>query len=42
MGKVSARVYRRRRIAAALAALLVLGLLAAGAGWPTPPSGSAR
>jgi polyisoprenyl-teichoic acid--peptidoglycan teichoic acid transferase len=30
--KVSARVYRRRRIAAALAALLVLGLLAAG-GW---------
>ena len=33
MGKVSARVYRRRRIAAALAALLVLGLLTAGAGW---------
>jgi LCP family protein required for cell wall assembly len=33
MGKVSARVYRRRRVAAALAALLVLGLLTAGAGW---------
>jgi LCP family protein required for cell wall assembly len=31
--KVSARVYRRRRIAAALAALLVLGLLAAAGGW---------
>jgi LCP family protein required for cell wall assembly len=33
MGKVSPRVYRRRRIAAALAALLVLGLLTAGTGW---------
>jgi LCP family protein required for cell wall assembly len=32
-GKVSARVYRRRRIAAALAALLVLGLLLAAGGW---------
>jgi LCP family protein required for cell wall assembly len=31
--KVSARVYRRRRIAAALAALLVLSLVTAGAGW---------
>src|SRR5215211_4634081 len=31
--KVSARVYRRRRIAAALAALLVLGLLAAAGSW---------
>jgi polyisoprenyl-teichoic acid--peptidoglycan teichoic acid transferase len=31
--RVSARVYRRRRIAAALAALLVLGLLVTGAGW---------
>ena len=31
--KVSARVYRRRRIAAALAALLVLGLLTAAGGW---------
>jgi LCP family protein required for cell wall assembly len=33
MGKISPRVYRRRRIAAALAALLVLGLLTTGAGW---------
>ena len=33
MTKVSARVYRRRRIAAALAALLVLGLLALAGGW---------
>ena len=31
--KVSARVYRRRRIAAALAALLVLGLVMAAGGW---------
>jgi LCP family protein required for cell wall assembly len=31
--KVSARVYRRRRIAAALAALLVLGLVLAVVGW---------
>jgi LCP family protein required for cell wall assembly len=31
--KVSARVYRRRRIAAALAALLVLGLVLAAGGW---------
>jgi LCP family protein required for cell wall assembly len=31
--KVSARVYRRRRIAAALAALLVLGMVVAVAGW---------
>jgi LCP family protein required for cell wall assembly len=31
--KVSARVYRRRRIAAALAAVLVLGLLAAAGSW---------
>jgi polyisoprenyl-teichoic acid--peptidoglycan teichoic acid transferase len=31
--KVSARVYRRRRIAAALAALLVLGLVVAAGGW---------
>jgi LCP family protein required for cell wall assembly len=31
--KVSARVYRRRRIAAALAALLALGLLAAAGSW---------
>jgi LCP family protein required for cell wall assembly len=31
--RVSARVYRRRRIVAALAALLVLGLVTAGAGW---------
>jgi polyisoprenyl-teichoic acid--peptidoglycan teichoic acid transferase len=31
--KVSARVYRRRRIAAALAALLVLGLVALIGGW---------
>jgi polyisoprenyl-teichoic acid--peptidoglycan teichoic acid transferase len=31
--KVSARVYRRRRIAAALAALLVLGLVALAGGW---------
>jgi len=31
--KVSARVYRRRRVAAALAALLVLGLLLAAGGW---------
>jgi polyisoprenyl-teichoic acid--peptidoglycan teichoic acid transferase len=30
---VSARVYRRRRIAAALAALVVLGLLGAAGGW---------
>src|SRR4029453_987551 len=34
--KVSARVYRRRRIAAALAALLVLGLLALAGGWGYP------
>jgi LCP family protein required for cell wall assembly len=33
VGKVSARVYRRRRIAAALAALVVLGLLVAAGGW---------
>jgi polyisoprenyl-teichoic acid--peptidoglycan teichoic acid transferase len=33
MTKVSARVYRRRRIAAALAALLVLGLVALIGGW---------
>jgi LCP family protein required for cell wall assembly len=31
--RVSARVYRRRRIAAALAVLLVLGLVTAGVGW---------
>jgi polyisoprenyl-teichoic acid--peptidoglycan teichoic acid transferase len=31
--KVSARVYRRRRIAAALAALVVLGLVMAAGGW---------
>jgi LCP family protein required for cell wall assembly len=31
--KVSARVYRRRRIAAGLAALLVLGLVGLAAGW---------
>ncbi|MFL5796296.1 MAG: LCP family protein [Actinomycetota bacterium] len=31
--KVSARVYRRRRIAAALAALVVLGLLGLAGGW---------
>jgi cell division septal protein FtsQ len=31
--KLPARVYRRRRIAAALAALLVLGLLLGAAGW---------
>jgi polyisoprenyl-teichoic acid--peptidoglycan teichoic acid transferase len=31
--KVSARVYRRRRIAAALAALLVLGVVTAACGW---------
>ena len=31
--RVSARVYRRRRIAAALAALLVLGLVLAAGGW---------
>jgi LCP family protein required for cell wall assembly len=31
--KVSARVYRRRRIAAALAALLVLGLVGLAGGW---------
>jgi polyisoprenyl-teichoic acid--peptidoglycan teichoic acid transferase len=31
--KVSARVYRRRRIAAALATLLVLGLVMAAGGW---------
>jgi polyisoprenyl-teichoic acid--peptidoglycan teichoic acid transferase len=31
--KVSARVYRRRRIAAALAALLVLGLMLLAGGW---------
>jgi LCP family protein required for cell wall assembly len=31
--KVSARVYRRRRIAAALGALLVLGLVLAAGGW---------
>ena len=31
--KVSARVYRRRRIAAALAALVMLGLLALAGGW---------
>ena len=31
--KVSARVYRRRRIAAGLAALLVLGLVALAGGW---------
>jgi anionic cell wall polymer biosynthesis LytR-Cps2A-Psr (LCP) family protein len=33
VGKVSARVYRRRRIVVALAALLVLGLVAAAGGW---------
>jgi LCP family protein required for cell wall assembly len=31
--KVSARVYRRRRIAAALAAMVVLGVVALAAGW---------
>jgi cell division septal protein FtsQ len=31
--KVSARVYRRRRIAAALALLLVLGLVVLAGGW---------
>jgi hypothetical protein len=31
--KVSARVYRRRRIAAAVAAMVVLGLVALAGGW---------
>src|SRR5215211_3894280 len=40
--KVSARVYRRRRTAAALALLLVAGLVLLARGWATPRSGSAR